>query len=295
MMGDSERDETAKLMAELEGLSDEEAQQRLLAEDSAARDRRSADACGGLRSPMIPQPARRRPGAAVVARRSACSCSTGSCPGWRPTTSRRWCACARRSTTSCCGRALDAIVARHEILRTTHPPDRRRRRSRRSAPSAEVELDRRRPALASGVRARRARPSALLGELACRPFDLARRRAAAGRARARRARTRTCCWSSSTTSPPTTSRARCCSPSSTSSTRALSDGDGAEPSLPELPIQYADFARVAARAAERRATWTSSSRTGASRSPARPSASSCRRTGRARACRATAGSCASSS
>jgi amino acid adenylation domain-containing protein len=33
MMGDSEVDETAKLMAELEGMSDEEAQQRLLAED----------------------------------------------------------------------------------------------------------------------------------------------------------------------------------------------------------------------------------------------------------------------
>ncbi len=33
MMGDSEMDETAKLMAELEGMSDEEAQQRLLAED----------------------------------------------------------------------------------------------------------------------------------------------------------------------------------------------------------------------------------------------------------------------
>ena len=84
----------------------------------------------------------------------------------------------------------------------------------------------------------------------------------------------------------TAGRWACWSASWRRSTRRFAAG---RPSpLPELPVQYADFARLAARLAARARCWRRSSPTGGSSSPERRRCWSCPPTGRARRCRAPA-------
>ena len=172
-------------------------------------------------------------------------------------------------------------------------PRRRRRRSRRSFEAPAVRADRRRPALARARRARRRAPTSCSASSRGRPFDLGGDVLLRAGARAPRRPTRTCCSSSSTTWAPTTLAAGCCSRSSTRSTAR--SRDGREPRAAGAADPVRRLRRVAARATRRRRRSTSCSTTGREQLPARPSGSTCRPTGRARACRATRAAGASSS
>ena len=78
--------------------------------------------------------------------------------------------------------------------------------------------------------------------------------------------------------------------SSSASSSALYDAfaPGRPSPLPELPIQYADYAALAAASGSRARCWSSSWRTGGSSSAGAPRRWSCRPTGRGPPCRATA-------
>ena len=210
------------------------------------------------RSPAWRRGRRRRSGggaAGSLAPRSRCpatgtcrspspSSGSGSSTSWsraaRPTTSRRRSRLAGRLDAAALGRALGEIVRRHEALRTTFAAARRASRCRSCPPAAAWRLPLRRPRGSARGPRREAEALRLAAAEAQRPFDLARGpllraallRLADGRARA--------CCSRCTTSSPTAGRWACWS----ASWRALypAFAPGAPSPLPELPVQYADFA-----------------------------------------------------
>ena len=196
---------------------------------------------------------------------------SGSSTSWRPapspTTSSSPSASAAALAAGTLRRALREVVRRHEILRTSFPAFAGR-------PLQAIHADW--PAAGRGCRrstsrrspAPSARGSPRLGADGDPP-RLRRHPAAAGAlaaAAARRATT-TCCSTSSTTSCTTAGRSPCCCERSRSST-APSSTAGPSP-LPELAIQYADFAVWQRRVAGAARCWTSSWPTGGRGSPAR--------------------------